>query len=241
MTDGTDPDPSSGLFIYGSCVSRDAFEFPGAPKIANYIARSSLASAFAPPPSELPAFDLEANPSAFQRRMVTADIEKQLPHLLRAHDVGDLILDLIDERFALRRIGGSVVTQSPELGPCLPPPKREDLLVSGSPEHKHRFAKGLEQLLLAIPPERVILNRVHWSHADETGEQFANPTATNAANALLDEFYELARTRGITRELTYSPDLMVASASHKWGRSPFHYINPFYASMLSQLASLGHA
>lgn len=230
-------DPQSRYFIYGTCVSRDAFEHAGAPPFSTYVARSSLASAFAPVPEELPGFNLHGNPSPFQRRMVEVDVQKQLSGLLDSDAYGRLILDLIDERFDLRIIGGSVITQSQELSKCLPAPRIEELVKSGSPEHKRRFREGLDALVGIVDPARIILNNVHWSEVDEDGVPFANADDIAANNLLLDGFYDLARERGIKNELHYPKSLLAASVSHKWGRSPFHFTDAFYASMLKQLAA----
>lgn len=98
-------DDAVGVFIIGSCVSRDAFNLPGVPDIADYVARSSFASAFeAVPDREIP--DLERNPSKFQRRMVQGDWQKTLEGKLLDHRDGMVLVDLIDERFSQIHVGG---------------------------------------------------------------------------------------------------------------------------------------
>ncbi|MDR7233167.1 DUF6270 domain-containing protein [Agrococcus sp. BE272] len=228
----------SGCFVYGSCVSRDAFEFEDAPALAAYVTRSTLASAFAPVPQDVRGVDLAANPSAFQRRMVETDLRKLLAEQLRAHEKGPVLLDFIDERLDVRMLGGSLVTQSPELLRCMPPAPTHQLVQSGSPAHVAGFRLGLQHLLSLVDPSRIIVNRVYWSEYDDQGERVVDASTADRNNELLDRFYRAAEEIGIERFLTYDRSLLVAAAEHRWGRSPFHYVDGLYVSQLQQLARL---
>lgn len=234
----TPRDTANGYFIYGSCVSRDAFELKGAPLLDGYASRSSIASAFAPAPIDVPRLVSDANPSAFQRRMVMVDVRKELTSILQARPDGDVILDFIDERLDLVSVGGSVITLSPELVRSLPAPSPEALVRSGSPEHRKRFALGLDRLLELVSPERIILNRVYWASFDERGHAVASLDEVHERNRFLDECYRMVRERGVSRELTYDDSLVIADSEHRWGVSPFHYVPELYRSMLDQLAAL---
>ncbi len=229
----------TGVFVYGSCVSRDAFELDGAPQLAGYVTRSTVASAFSAPPDEVPGLDLSANPSAFQRRMVDTDVRKLLAEHLRAHASGPVLLDFIDERLDARMVGGTVITQSPELLRCSPPAPIELLVQSGSPAHRMAFRNGFRRLVTLVDPERIIVNRVYWSELDHRGRRVADAGLAARSNALLDELYRAAEEAGVTRFLSYDPDLLVADADHKWGRGPFHFVPALYESQLEQLRRLG--
>lgn len=224
-----------GYFVYGSCVTRDAFEMDGAPPLAAYITRSTVSSAFAAVPGGLQELDLSANPSPFQRRMVLTDVHKRLAEQLRAHTAGPVLLDFIDERLDVRMIGGSIITQSPELLRSMPPAPLELLIQSGSPAHRAAFRIGLQHLVSVVDPSRIVVNRVYWSEVDNRGERVVDGETAARNNALLDEFYGVAEECGIARFLSYGPDLLIADADHKWGRSPFHFVEELYASQLAQL------
>jgi hypothetical protein len=154
------------LFIYGSCVSRDAFTYvdPAQLRLQGYVARSSLASAFTGPFSiGERAARLE---SAFQRRMVEYDVEKRLPELLRANTYDWLLVDFLDERFDLLEFGDSVLTISAELartGLLRERPPASRIIPRDSARHLelwHRGLRSLADLLSQIDrSESVILLR----------------------------------------------------------------------------------
>ena len=105
-------------FIYGSCVSRDTFEYVDKERFSllRYVARSSLISAFSPPaPLPIPT---DHGLSAFQLRQVCTDSSSRLlPTLRELADRIDLLLwDLVDERLGVYTDAeGHVVTDSIEL------------------------------------------------------------------------------------------------------------------------------
>ncbi|MFC7594462.1 DUF6270 domain-containing protein [Terrabacter sp. GCM10028922] len=226
------------VLIYGSCVSRDAFELSEAPPLADYVARSALGSAFSPVPSEPPAgLDLAANPSPFQRRMVQLDIEKGLPGVLGAtpHDV--LLLDLIDERLELVRTGESWITDSPEARTCGLDSLPEDRVRVGTDEYFALFEAGLARLVELVPPHRIVLNRVLWATHTTAGDELPHPDYIRRHNVALEAAYKRIDTTGI-RSIDYEPGLFVTDPTHKWGASPFHYGAALYVETLRALHEL---
>lgn len=102
------------VFIQGSCVTRDAFEFNKENfNLVHYGARSSLATlAFNSPKYE---FNLNAINSNFQKRMVEDDIKRNVLNNIESKDFDILILDFIDERDGLVNINNyGWVTNSSE-------------------------------------------------------------------------------------------------------------------------------
>lgn len=88
------------LFIYGSCVSRDALEFQqDGPELVKYVARTSLAVQQSAP--KVLTSLLERIPSPFQREMMMIDMQKSLFQLLESEQYDVLLLDFIDERFGI--------------------------------------------------------------------------------------------------------------------------------------------
>ena len=111
----------SRVFIYGSCVSRDAFSLPEAAKfsVVEYCARTSLVSAWAPvvPCANVP---LDRLGSFWKSRCIQRDFAKELLPCLEKTDFDILLLDFIDERFDIYRYpDGSIITLSSELDECM--------------------------------------------------------------------------------------------------------------------------
>lgn len=102
-------------FIYGSCVSRDTFEFLDANfDLIRYVARQSMVSAGTDARVLRP--QLEQIDSAFQSRMVTGDLSGDLPSALAtaAPELDLLLVDLVDERGGVIDVDGAYVTKLSE-------------------------------------------------------------------------------------------------------------------------------
>ena len=69
------------ILIFGSCVTRDAFEYIDKNRfsLVGYFARSSLGSAYTG--KEVKSLNLDSISSSFQRSVVEADLYKNLNHL----------------------------------------------------------------------------------------------------------------------------------------------------------------
>lgn len=104
------------VLIFGSCVSRDIFNFDTTDQVrlVDYYARSSLASAFCPLTREENLSHRIVSP--FQRRIVKADLDRSFREQLACLDFDVLLIDFIDERFDLFVTDdGHVITLSNEL------------------------------------------------------------------------------------------------------------------------------
>lgn len=224
------------VFVYGSCVTRDAFALEGAPPLADYIARSPLGSAFSNASSTQGLIRLEDNPSAFQRRMVAVDFDKSLKQLLSSTPFDLLVLDFIDERLSMMRTPAGYVTYSNEAHACGMRPASTDLVVPGSDEHLTQFVAGLELLLSVVPAHRILLNKVYWSTVTMDGTPLDNADAIKHNNAILDALYSEASDRHITA-IGYDHKLFRSDPGHKWGLSPFHYAHDLYARTLDGIFS----
>lgn len=228
------------VFILGSCVSRDAFALEGMPRLAHYAARTSLATSFDPRPSGLEDADLSANPSAFQRRMVAADLRRELPDELAEPTYGWVLVDLIDERFDLARgPGGGLVSLSMEAldagigGLGLP------VHPAGSSAHLAGFTRGWRSLCDLVGQERIIVNRAYWATVDTDGVPLPDQEAIAAGNALMDELYRIVRrVSPRVRWLRYPRELFVADPGHRWGQAAFHYAPAFYEATREQLTAV---
>lgn len=236
------------LLIFGSCVSRDILNHQGnAEKIflVDYYARSSFASLGLQPCDE--RVELSKIDSAFQRRMVERDLCKAFFCDLERLSFDILLIDLIDERFDLYISDeSSGCTLSNELYSsgfqCAS--TRGFVVPSGSEKFWQLWEKGWEcfvkKLLSAEMLDRVLVNQVFWSTRTESGGNF-EPTYSrkriDAANLLLERMYNRMRVDLQSSQfICFESDLMNGSINHRWGLSPFHYIDAYYQEAIRQLA-----
>lgn len=239
-TPAAQPPASARAFIYGSCVTRDAFQLDGLPRLADYFARSPIISAFGQRPAELPAqMDLEAIPSAFQRRMVTRDVEKSLPAALAGlapHDV--VIIDLIDERISVARVEDGVLACSAEAARAGLRPESDTRLSVGGPGFMTAWERAADQLVASLRGRRVILNKAFWATRDETGADLSERFPVELNNQSLQHMYGRLEA-GLTCEVVeYPEELLIADSQHRWGLSPFHFIDAFYAHFVTRVQEI---
>ncbi|GAA5022842.1 hypothetical protein GCM10023258_13500 [Terrabacter aeriphilus] len=238
------------VFLSGSCVSRDTFEFlhPESFELVDYVARQSLISAFSPP-APVPA-ETEAMPSPFQRRMSASDAASELPATVEAVATGtDVVLwDLVDERLGVwEHRGGGWSTDSVELRAAramIGAPASDAVHHAfGSAVHRREFDAALlrwrdlliesglrDRTLLVVPP---------WAERTTTGE--ATPPSfdlgAGQANALLTDY--IGRAREVVGVPVVGADdpLVLADPDHKWGLAPFHYDDQSYLRLALAIAA----
>ncbi len=236
------------LFIFGSCVSRDALNISpeGGVELAAYFARSAMASAFASAP--VAGVALDGIDSTFQRRMVAADADKSLAASLERETFDILLHDPIDERFNLLRLSdGALLTYSPEFTRARDPlqGRATSTIVSGSPEFLAVWERGWRALLDLLDRRRLRgalrVNVVYWATRTESGAGLGAdfPEARiRAANAFLAILYDkMAADLSPTQFLRFDDALMRAADDHKWGLSPFHYTDDLYRECVRQLVA----
>ena len=239
------------LMIYGSCVSTDIFNLEENRnfKSTAYFARSSMASLCSGPYENEEA--LNRIPSAFRRRMVAYDFSKQILTETENLSSADVILiDLIDERFDLVALPtGHIITNSSELAES---GLLADSSVSGyrlikhaSKEHRELWLQGMQKFLDLLESHGklncVVINKVYWASQFEHSSDTEFPVslaATEKANQELDWMYnELEKRLGKHQFLQFSPDILTADETHRWGISPFHYSERYYKEALALLST----
>lgn len=236
------------LLIHGSCVSRDAFgdQYLQASRceLVGYHARSSLATVFSR--GMIDDVDFDAIASPFQRRMVRSDIEHGLAEMLEAGEYDLLLIDLIDERFSLFvDAHGARCTISGELlsSGFDPNSRRGTIIKPFTDEFFDLWEDGWRKLVAALDARghlgKVVVNAVFWSQACSDGTSFMPAYSRDdieRANAFLRRQY--ARMRADLNEeqfLKVDPSLLVGAVDHRWGKSPFHYVDAYYNNLLENL------
>ena len=253
----------SKVAIVGSCITRDLWPIVGAePADLLYISRTSLPSLFAQP---LAGVEIAADPpgplNAFPHRAMVADLTKQALAALIAHAPTHIIFDFIDERLDLLSVGGTIVTHSWELevsGYLSQPAFANARTIPKTSQNSdllwRRAAVEMAAFIQSTPlrDARLIMHRSRWARDyldpdgarrefDEEVEIFeGKPAAISAHNALLCRYETVFRatTPGLA-EVAAPDELQLADAGHRWGLSPFHYVEDYYRDVWRQLQALG--
>lgn len=233
------------IFIVGSCVSRDIFNYPNDGfEVVAYRARSSSATLTTPAVlgSAYYKYIEERIGSPFQQKMVFNDFKKITLKQLELYEYDLLLLDLIDERFHLGVINDSIVTRSNEFVASKIVPNR--IISTFSDEFFELWRQGITLLLTHLADKKVILPKVYWAsqavgynHPAFDQEQLKN---IEAHNAKLERMYAyLAEERFNNLQIVdIDRSLLIANGDHKWGLSPFHYIDEYYLHMQQCLKTL---
>jgi len=253
----------SRIAIIGSCITRDLWPILGeAPQDLLYVSRTSLPSLFSAPVGDVAISDPPPPPlKRHQHNAMASDLTKTALAALVAHAPTHIIFDFIDERFDLLAAGDSLVTRSWELEASgyLAQPVFEGARpvprLSGGCDLLWTVAVDELAALLAATPlgqATLILHEAQWAerYLDADGavtafdpqvEILPGRSARVADhNDLLDRYQRrlAARLPGLVKVAAPS-DLRVASVAHRWGLSPFHYVDAYYAEIWRQLRSLG--
>lgn len=235
--------------IFGSCVTRDVFEFMDMAdcQLVRYFARSSLGSAYTA--SKVDDIDISGIDSSFQRAVVYADLNKEFENFIERGEFDWLIYDPIDERFDLLLFeDDKVCTFSNELRAVYDPTDvgKVRRLKSGTEEFYIRWESGWVALVAQLDRlgkrSSLRINKVFWAGTTAAGNDF-RPTYDAAGIKRANEFLERIYSRMLTdihREqfFEFSPELMVGANEHKWGASPFHYIEAYYEGLARALEGL---
>ncbi|MFF5790425.1 DUF6270 domain-containing protein [Paeniglutamicibacter sp. NPDC012692] len=228
------------IFVYGGCVTRDAFELmKGEHTLVQYVARQSLISANSQPTRTLRTSVLT---TSFQDRAVRNDLDSTLHSMIRSRGAtADMFMfDILSERLGVYRLPGKTyITRSVELAKS----KLLDALPGaavvvnfGTDTHfdlwKIAADKFITELKTANIFHKTMLFEAPWTDVTELGEPVPRFRGWSAAeaNALYARYYEYLQSRGLhTRRIP--ADMAVSTASHKWGPSPYHYVGDAYLWM----------
>lgn len=102
--------------IYGSCVSRDIFEWDKEKQfcIPVYVARTSILSNLNTNIWNMNSTDINLD-SPFQREAVMTDLNKTVYDKFKSNMSDYLLIDFIDERFRIAKVDNLYATYSVEM------------------------------------------------------------------------------------------------------------------------------
>jgi hypothetical protein len=192
---------------------------------------------------------------------MVADLTKDALAALVSHAPTHIIFDFIDERFDLLAAGAGLATYSWELevsGYLAQPAlagRRTVPRLSTACDLLWNDALGELAAFLAATPlagAQLILHEAQWAGSARAGngrraelpdelELMAGHGASRARhNALLNR-YQAAFLRRLPQAapVAAAEDLRVADPDHRWGLSPFHYVEDYYRDIWRQLRALG--
>lgn len=232
------------ILIFGSCVTRDAFAFDHQNRfeLVRYFARSSLTTTF----NSLPVEDIytEQLSSAFQRKIVHADLQKEFSNYVIQNDFDHLIIDFIDDRYDFFRFNNSKkALLSAELKSTnfLKINQNNGQIITGfSDEWLEEWKKSCLQFIDLAKKHnfisKIIVNKVFWTNILEDNSTFIDKDKVEIANNFLNIQYDFIEGfLGDNQCINYPNFALKANKNHMWGLSPFHYSDILYLSMLEQL------
>ena len=238
------------LSIFGSCVTRDIFNYDITKEIqlTNYLARSSLATLGAENVSKVISQSntkmLENIKSSFQCRMVESDFNNGVLNAISNDNYDFIIIDLIDERFNLAIIDNKIVTQSVEFMNSGIKPDR--VIKAFSEEFMKNWYAGADNFLKIISATRgldvIRINKVYWAGIatnEESTSELNRKWSIDRSNECLKLMYKYFENNLPMDSIIEFPEkIFVANPDHIWGLSPFHFDEEYYKEALNKLKSL---
>lgn len=232
------------FYIYGSCISRDGFEFINKDTVfpERYTARYSMARLTYPPARK--DYNISKLTSNFQKNILKRELNNNLIIDMDNNPTDYIILDFIDDRFGLIELEKEVfVTNSLELrnSGILEDSVTTKSIIATSDDFFNSWCQGVDIFFYEMRKrkrvEKIIVNAAFWSYNLEDGriigeipsKSLLSVDYINLYNDLLNKQYNYLR--GMLEPyqfIEYPAELFRASLNHKWGISCFHYIDEFY-------------
>lgn len=237
--------------ILGSCCSRDILNYPPCTerdvKPGVCISRGSFASMMSQP-LKIDESEIKLD-SAFQRRMVLWDVNKLAFYQLECNPADFLLIDFMEERFDLARIGDTYVTLSDEFArsgidyQCrFSWQSLSNHLADRSLDSWFRRFCGLLQNI--YPPDRIILNKVHCCDAYYDLKGMLHLFSADIRNRTKGYNAKLKRLNERFCELVPGCRVLdlskyyAAYEGHRWGLYYAHYQNEFYSQASRENANI---
>lgn len=227
--------------IWGSCVTRDIFRIVNGNYQFCYFSRSSIISGVSKP--IVVNEDNIKLDSAFDKRMVLNDFKKNFFETLSNFNPDVLIIDLIDERFDVVKIGDSYITKSSEF---IKSGLEASYTYNGTFKWmedqkqipwKNACKAFIEKLIEVVPSEKIILHECFWAteylNSDGKLVSFKETSTINNMNNMLKSYYELFKL--LIPNLKILSNNGIADETHKWTLRPYHYTDDYYVEISEQI------
>ena len=233
------------IFIWGSCVSRDCFNYPSSFEVVAYHARCSCVSAMSKP-VPLAGINLNNIESKFKRKAIINDFQKQLLYDLQVIDFDILLIDFIDERFPLKiDAEGRVITVSAELQETGAVLLDNNLIYVNDEKRFSLWCEAWDKFMsfcmkLGIK-DKIVINRPYWAGHMENNKKIYKFTQNyiKKNNCFLNRIYSTIEKYIPKMQFIDYPDkFIIANSKHRWNISPFHYIDDFYNYTNQRLSSI---
>lgn len=245
--------PSKTINLFGSCVTRDVFEYntSNCLNLGQYIARQSILSAVSPS-VQIVEEHIELD-SKFQKRMVLMDLEKNTFEVLQKNTSDYLIIDLIDERFPLVKYNNSYFTASNEavkgcsfLKELNKHYKRiaNGKLCVGNDEMEEYIDTFCNKISSIYKSNKIIIHRALLVdyYEDKNGKirKFDNNHIKNnqRINYILSYMYDAIIDRLPGAYVIDEMNDTYADERHKWGLAPMHFQSNYYLKVLNRLIEI---
>ncbi|MGP5362230.1 DUF6270 domain-containing protein [Brachybacterium tyrofermentans] len=229
------------VFIYGSCVTRDAEPWFGEYgfEMARYVARQSLISAFHK--AKIAEYDLSPVESAFQRRMIKGDVASNLRSEIQGSEPDLVVWDICDERAGVKKAksGGLVTSITNHVRRRIHPGPFGKIIPFGADAHFAMWQMALGKFLVSLDQcglaDKLVLNATPWALQDESGLDLGEVPRLFNANS--ERYISEAETAGV-HVARIAPEAAVARSDHKWGPAPFHFVDETYRAQLDAISAL---
>jgi hypothetical protein len=244
------------ISILGSCVSRDSFSALSRMKahaeLSLYYARTSIISLMSERFVEPENYGEDRG---FETKCVQRDLRKTFFTDFAQAAPEILVLDFIDERFTIGRLGDRWCAATNAFFRI---PWRPEVLAGFERLSKHspaimerweaEFLRFRDRVLEIQPGIRVVIHDAR--HAELTTQEnggvgpFAQEELQRSrfANRTLARMAEFAANAFPGASvISPSKDTLIADHAHQWGHLPYHYIKPFYFDVARQLNEIAKA
>lgn len=238
------------ICIFGSCCTRDVFEYDEYDRfsLCTYIARQSIISTIdIKVPILMNEIPLD---SSFQKKQIYSDFNKTAFEQMRKVDASWLIIDLVDERFDLAKIGDGIVTNSDLLQrmknfddkkSIIKKIKQSTFFTVNNMNIDDMINQWCERILKVFPSNRIIIHKVYCSDKYINNIcQIKNFSSVmlqyiSGLNDLYKYMYERMELRLNGCHVIDCSTGIMADEGHKWGLEPFHFQEEYYKKVLEKI------
>ncbi|WP_339014817.1 DUF6270 domain-containing protein [Aeromonas popoffii] len=237
--------------IIGSCVTRDAFEFDNSilDISGSYFPRISIISMMsAPIPIDHTILSSE---NQWLKWVILNDYNKTSISQIKNKNPDYILIDLIEERHDIIKVGDSYLTLSDDFIKINPFAKKEEYShVVGRESDDvvklfyEKSASFCERINSDFPNTTVIIHDAKYSdyYMDKGKIKRFDEIRCHknkVMNSRLDCYVSFLMNRiSNVKKISIDKEISLASSGHKWGLSPFHYIDEYYLEFINKVRKI---